>query len=311
MNRLCVIVVLLLATAINVDAKNCKKGKSCGGSCISMNKECHVGTSSSRSSSSGGSSSSYSSGSSSPTRSYSYSAKPQITYAKNCKKGKPCGDSCIAIDKECNVNSTSSSSSSDYSSSNSSPETSYSPSAKPQITYQCNGAIVSESEYKKCKSAQQDTAETNEKITIENSTEEKITNSPATTTVVVAEILDADIFQCSGKKKQKIRLYGIDAPEDGQAFFQEAKDMLRKFIHKKKIAVKIYSNDSDGANAAVVFANGKNVNELMVISGYAWVHTGLCTESFCDNWIESEDEAKSQGKGLWSDPGRLPPWVWR
>ena len=186
----------------------------------------------------------------------------------------------------------------------------YSYSVKPQIAYECNGVVVTESEFKKCDSAQQ--SDSNDKeLAVEVGDEKKITNSPKTTTAVVTDILDADIFQFSGKKQQKIKLYGIDAPEDGQPFYQEAKDMLKKFTHKKKITAKIYSQDSDGTDMAVVFANGKNVNELMVTSGYAWVRRDSCEESFCDDWVESEEEAKSQGKGLWSDPGRIPPWVWK
>jgi micrococcal nuclease len=60
-----------------------------------------------------------------------------------------------------------------------------------------------------------------------------------------------------------------------------------------------------------VFVNGKNVNELMLEAGYAWVHVGLCTELFCDDWIQIENEVKSEKKGLWADSNRLPPWIWR
>jgi endonuclease YncB( thermonuclease family) len=210
-----------------------------------------------------------------------------------------------------NYSSRISSSENNTSSNSSAPARSYSPSAKPQIAYECNGVIVTESEFKKCDSAQQSDSKDDKELAVEVGDEKKITNSPKTTTAVAAEILDADIFQCAGKKQQKIKLYGIDAPEDGQPFYQEARDVLRKIFYKKKITAKIYSKDSDGTDMAVVFANGKNVNELMVNSGYAWVRRDSCDESFCDDWVESEEEAKSQGKGLWSDPGRIPPWVWK
>lgn len=184
-------------------------------------------------------------------------------------------------------------------------------SSKNRGNYEGNSVIVTDSEVKKDTSAQSADGKDDKDVAAEDSDERKTTPAPKTTTAVVAEILDADIFQFSGKKKQQIKLYGIDAPEDGQPFYQEAKDMLKKFIHKKKITAKIYFQDSDGIDMAVVFANGKNVNELMVKSGYAWVRRDLCEEAFCDDWIESEEETKSQGKGLWSDPSRIPPWVWK
>ncbi len=215
--------------------------------------------------------------------------------AKNCKKGKPCGNSCISRDKVCggrpSISSSSSSTTSNYSSrisssgddtsSNSSPPArSYSHSAKPQVTYECNGVTVTESEFKQCNSAQVGDRQHDKEFATEVGDVKRITNSTKTTTAVAAEMLDADIFQCSGKKQQEIKLYGIDAPEDGQPFYQEAKDMLKKFIHKKKITAKIYSQDSDETALAVVFANGKNINELMVKSGAAWVRRDLCEEAF-------------------------------
>lgn len=248
--------------------------------------------------------------------------------AKNCKKGIPCGNTCISRDKVCGgkpsdslssrsseSGSSSSSSSSNSPSQNSSESnssyTSYPSPQKNQGNYEGNGIIVTNSELKKDNSAQSADWNDDKDVATEDSDEKKTNHAPKTTTAVVANILDADIFQFSGKKKQKFRLYGIDAPEDGQPFYQEAKDILKKFTHKKKITAKIYSQDSDETALAVVFANGKNINELMVKSGHAWVRRDLCDEAFCDNWIESEEEAKSQGKGLWSDSGRIPPWVWK
>jgi endonuclease YncB( thermonuclease family) len=323
MNHFFLVFILIFAVVNNVNAKNCIQGKQCGNSCISRDKECHKGDDSSSSSSS------RSSGS------VSSSISSVLTTAKHCAEGIPCGNTCIPKDKLCRENSSnyllskplgdgrlSSSSASNYSShisssenntsSNSSaPARSSSYSVKPQTTYECNGVAVTESEFKKCNSAQQSDKKDDKEVAVEVGDEKKITNSPKATTAVAAEILDADIFQCAGKNQQKIKFYGIDAPEDGQSFYQEAKDVLKKIIYKKKITAKIYSKDSDGTDMAVVFANEKNVNELMVKSGYAWVRRDLCDESFCDNWVESEEEAKSQGKGLWSDPGRIPPWVWK
>jgi micrococcal nuclease len=274
MNRFFLVFILMLAAASNVNAKHCTKGIPCGNTCISRDKVCGESPSSSSSSRSSGS------GSSSSSSASNYSS--QIPSSEK-----------------------------NTSSNSSAPTRSYSPSAKPQVTYECNGVAVTESEFKRCNSAQVRDRKDDKELAGEVGDEKKVTNSPKTTTAVAAEILDADIFQYAGKKQQKIKLYGIDAPEDGQPFYQEAKDILKKLIHKKKITAKIYSQDSDGTGMAVVFANGKNVNELMVKSGYAWVRRDLCDEAFCDDWIESEEEAKSQGKGLWSDLGRIPPWVWK
>ncbi len=105
-------------------------------------------------------------------------------------------------------------------------------------------------------------------------------------------------------------LYGIDAPELDQPFGEDAKDFLTNCIYKKKVKAKVYDRNDD-VNFALVFANKTNVNELMVRSGYAWVSNELCTESFCENWVKYEEEAREQKKGLWSKPEHLAPWIWR
>jgi hypothetical protein len=191
MNRFFLVFTLILAAANNVNAKHCTKGIPCGNTCISRDKVCGGKPSSSESSGSGSSSSSSVS----------------------------------------NYSSRISSSENNTSSNSSAPARSYSPSAKPQIAYECNGVIVTESEFKKCDSAQQSDSKDDKELAVEVGDEKKITNSPKTTTAVIAEILDADIFQCAGKKQQKIKLYGIDAPEDGQPFYQEARDVLKKFLY--------------------------------------------------------------------------------
>lgn len=66
---------LLVGLATEVTAKNCKKGKPCGNTCIAWNKTCHVGTSSSTSSSS----------TSVATRTYNY--EPRAELPLECPKG--------------------------------------------------------------------------------------------------------------------------------------------------------------------------------------------------------------------------------
>ena len=74
-----VLVLVLSVSAISFEgvaqAKNCKKGKACGNTCIAQDAVCSTD-----------------------------SAKPAKP-AKNCKKGKACGNTCIAKDAECKAES--------------------------------------------------------------------------------------------------------------------------------------------------------------------------------------------------------------
>ncbi|XCN72004.1 MAG: thermonuclease family protein [Candidatus Electrothrix aestuarii] len=237
-------------------------------------------------------------------------------HAKNCKKGKPCGNSCIARSKTCHKGSGSSSSSSS-SSSYSSP--SYSSPSYSSPSY--SSPSYSSPRSKKRKTTKRKTTgryaptasytSPRRSFPVDNFDEEETEKKPVTIRSRVSMIDDSDIFETNNKKCKKIVLYGIDAPEEDQPFGHEAKDFLSKKIFKKKIKAKVYDQKEDGTNIALVFAGGKNINELMIKSGYAWVYQPSCDESFCDEWVKYEEEAREQEKGLWGKPGRIPPWIWR
>ncbi|MBV5328865.1 MAG: thermonuclease family protein, partial [Chlorobium sp.] len=69
--------------------------------------------------------------------------------------------------------------------------------------------------------------------------------------------------------------------------------------------------DRYGRTVGIVLVDGQNLNELIVRNGYAWVYRQYCKESFCSSWIQAEDAARQQQKGMWSDPRIIPPWEWR
>ncbi|MCI5138129.1 MAG: thermonuclease family protein [Candidatus Electrothrix sp. AR1] len=109
-----------------------------------------------------------------------------------------------------------------------------------------------------------------------------------------------------------VSLYGIDSPERTQPHGVQAVQAVTKLLNRKKIKLQIY--DKDGTNhrcLAVVSVGEKNVNELLVKGGHAWVQKEYCYESFCTDWISSQAKAKAAKKGLWSYPESIAPWVWR
>jgi hypothetical protein len=91
--------VLALTMALcfvsTAEARNCKKGKPCGNSCIAKNDVCHKTETSSMSEA--------------PASAPAAAAPAPMTAAepsvkvKNCKKGKACGNSCIPKDAVCSI----------------------------------------------------------------------------------------------------------------------------------------------------------------------------------------------------------------
>ena len=128
----------------------------------------------------------------------------------------------------------------------------------------------------------------------------------------VVSIADGDtITILSGKSQHKIRLYGIDTPEKGQPYGNNAKKHTSKLVAGKTVDVEAYDTDRYGRTVGVVFADGVNVNQSLIGAGLAWQYQKYCKASFCGDWLRLEKKAKSSGVGLWADNDPVPPWDWR
>lgn len=129
----------------------------------------------------------------------------------------------------------------------------------------------------------------------------------------VVNVADGDTITIVDRSKSQhtIRLYGIDAPEKGQAFGNAAKKFASKLAYNKTAEVTAYDIDKYGRTVGVVIVNGVNVNQSLIEAGYAWLYRKYCKESFCDNWLGLEEKARSARMGLWADKSPIAPWDWR
>ncbi len=108
----------------------------------------------------------------------------------------------------------------------------------------------------------------------------------------------------------KIRLYGIDAPEEGQDFGRTAGDFLSIMIAGKKVEFRIVDKDRYGMSVAYVYLDGICINAAMVKAGYAWVYTKVCKDRVCKSWIGYQRLAHDNKIGLWKRNDAIPPWEW-
>lgn len=118
-------------------------------------------------------------------------------------------------------------------------------------------------------------------------------------------ILDAQNTQ------NKIRLYGIDAPEKAQDFGNKSREKLASLVAGKDIAVTVLDIDRYGRNVGRINIEGKEVAEEMLKAGMVWVYTSYCKIPECKQWKELETQAKTAKIGLWSNPTAQEPWLWR
>lgn len=57
-----------------------------------------------------------------------------------------------------------------------------------------------------------------------------------------------------------------------------------------------------------VFCDGVDVNAEQVRRGMAWVYDKYVTDH---SLYMVQNEARAARRGLWVDPGPMPPWEWR
>ena len=129
----------------------------------------------------------------------------------------------------------------------------------------------------------------------------------------VVGIADGDTITVlrEGKQQVKIRLYGIDCPERGQAFSRKAKQFNSKMVFGKVVEVERVDIDRYGRTVALVTVFQRLVNEELVNAGFAWVYTRYCDRPICERWKVLEYEAREAKRGLWADPNAIPPWEFR
>jgi micrococcal nuclease len=123
-------------------------------------------------------------------------------------------------------------------------------------------------------------------------------------------VLDGDSFYMvqENGRRVRIRLFGVDSPEDNQPFSQEAKDYLTSLLQGKEILMTPSGSDKLGRPVAIISVEGQNVAEEMVRAGWAWHY-----KKYSDDPVLArlEEEARAAKRGLWVDPNAIAPWIYK
>ncbi|OCX42351.1 hypothetical protein A7X81_03955 [Campylobacter ornithocola] len=123
----------------------------------------------------------------------------------------------------------------------------------------------------------------------------------------VSRVIDGDTIEAKFEnEKLKIRLFGIDAPESDQAYGKMAKQFLNAIVLNKEVVLSVKDEDKYGRILAIVYLNDKDINQIMVKNGFAWAY-----EHYSDLYINEQNYAKENKKGLWEDENPIEPYKWR
>lgn len=126
-------------------------------------------------------------------------------------------------------------------------------------------------------------------------------------------IVDGDTLIVSiNGKDYRIRLYGIDAPEKGQPYYNEAKEYLESIVDERADLYKMDRQRSYRRTVAIVYSGDnrdESLNTQMLRSGFA--HYDPYSGNL-NGGEEAEQEARRERRGMWASESHLEkPWHYR
>ena len=146
----------------------------------------------------------------------------------------------------------------------------------------------------------------------------------------VVKVADGDTLTIVDSKgfNYRVRLAGIDAPEQDQPYGKESTKSLRWLIYNKKVTAKYSKYDRYGRIIGKVLAGPKgdtfclpiecawtlDVGLEQIKAGMAWHYKRYQKEQFKEDknsYSKAERDTKINEIGLWSDENPTPPWKWR
>src|SRR5690606_5194080 len=126
----------------------------------------------------------------------------------------------------------------------------------------------------------------------------------------IVRVSDGDtiVLLDSTNQQIRIRLHGIDCPENGQDFANVAKKYTSDLCFSKNVSVDVLDIDRYGRTIGVVWVDTINVNLKLLLKGLAW-HYKHFDQSI--EFAHAELSARENKRGLWAQPNAVPPWEYR
>ncbi len=127
----------------------------------------------------------------------------------------------------------------------------------------------------------------------------------------VTRVLHGDTIKVQKPSGRIVRvvLAGVDSPERGQPYRDEARKFTQRLAEGKTVTVRVQGYNRYGhLEAVVVLPDGRVLNRELVKAGLAWAVPGYEGDP---KLAELERRARRFRKGLWRDDAPTPPWTFR
>jgi endonuclease YncB( thermonuclease family) len=131
------------------------------------------------------------------------------------------------------------------------------------------------------------------------------TLTPTTAAVVarVIQVIDGDTIEVEvGGKRYRVRYIGVDTPEQGDPYFEEATEANRRLVEGQTIRLErdVSEIDRFGRLLRYVYVGNIFVNAELVKQGYARVATFPPDVKYQGLFLRLEREAREAERGLWA-----------
>ena len=124
--------------------------------------------------------------------------------------------------------------------------------------------------------------------------------APLSLAATVASVIDGDTIRLSDGKI--VRYLGVNTPERGQPFYEEARRFNEQLVGGKLIRLETRERERDkyGRELAYVFVDEVLVNAQIVAEGWGYVFI-LDPLPQTDEWLHLQKNAQDRRKGMWRD----------
>ena len=119
-------------------------------------------------------------------------------------------------------------------------------------------------------------------------------------------------------ERVSVRLANIDAPEThknrckpGQPWAQKSTESLSRLVKGKTIQFVCHELDRYDRNVCDLQVGQTTASRVLASEGLAWANRANPRYLRDHGVADAEHDARAKGLGLWGDPARVEPWIWR
>lgn len=117
---------------------------------------------------------------------------------------------------------------------------------------------------------------------------------------LVTSVIDGDTVELADGRR--VRYLGIDTPESGEYYAEEATARNKELVEGKTVELQRGDRDQDeyGRLLRYVYVDGVFVNAELIAQGYAKAYIFDPDDRYSQILVQLEQYAKMKNRGLWS-----------